>query len=81
MQRRGRSSQETRVQPWGRVLVSPQGTHRTVSLRCFADTETPTRWEKLTAAHKHIDPRPVGTRRLMRLTPDYFTTNQSEEYP
>ena len=41
-------SEETRVQPWGRVLVSPQGTHRTVSLRCFADTETPTRWEKLT---------------------------------
>ena len=25
------------------------------------------------AAHKHIDPRPVGTRRLMTLTPSYLT--------
>ena len=29
---RGRSSQETIVQSWGRVLVSPQGIHRTISL-------------------------------------------------
>ena len=28
----------------------------------------------------HLDPRLVGTRRLMRLTHTYFTTNQSEVY-
>ena len=46
--RQGRSSQETIVQPWGRVLVPPQGIHITISLTCFADTEIPTRWKKLT---------------------------------
>ena len=45
------------VQPWGRVLVSHQRIHTAISLSCFADTETPIRWEKLTcAAHKHADP-------------------------
>jgi len=43
-------------------------------LSCFADTEIP-------GAHKYIDPRLVGTRRLVRLTPDYLTTSQSEECP
>ena len=47
MQRQGRRSQDTIVQPWGRVLVPPQGIHITISLSCFADTEIPTRWEKL----------------------------------
>ena len=28
-----------------------------------------------------IDPRPVGTKRLMMLTPDYLTSNPSEECP
>ena len=32
MQRQGKSSQETIVQPWGRVLVLPHGIHITVSL-------------------------------------------------
>ena len=31
MQRQGRGSQETIVQPWGRVLVLPQGMHITIS--------------------------------------------------
>jgi len=30
---------------------------------------------------KFMDPRPTGGRRLMMLTPDYLTTNQSEECP
>ena len=46
--RQGRNSQETIVQPWGGVLVPPQGIYITISLSCFADTVTPTRWEKLT---------------------------------
>ena len=41
--RRWKSSQKTMVEPWGRVLDPPQGTRGTVSLSCFADTETP-RW-------------------------------------
>ena len=40
---------ETVVQPWDRGLASPQWIHRTVSLSCFADTETPFRWEKIIA--------------------------------
>nr|XP_060165840.1 basic proline-rich protein-like [Globicephala melas] len=35
----------------------------------------------LSAAHKHGDPRPVGTRRLLMPTPDDLTTSQSEECP
>ena len=46
MWRQGRNSQETIVQPWGRVLVPPQGRYITISLSCFAETETPTWWEK-----------------------------------
>ena len=58
-------------------LVPPQGLQiifQVKSLSCFADTEIP-------GAHKYIDPRLVGTRRLVRLTPDYLTTSQSEECP
>ena len=33
----GKRSQETIVQPWGRVLVPPQGIYTTISLSCFAD--------------------------------------------
>ena len=51
MQRQGRNSQETIVQPWERVLVPPQGTFITIFLSCFAGTETPTRWEKLTLCY------------------------------
>ena len=47
IQKPGKHNQETPVQPCGKVLVSHQGTHTTEFLSCFADTETPTRWEKL----------------------------------
>ena len=33
------------------------------------------------ADHKHIDPRLNRTKRLMMVTPDFLTTNQSEECP
>ena len=36
---------------------------------------------QLCAAHKHVDARPVGTRRLMVLTPNYLTTHQSGKCP
>ena len=35
MQKQGRSSQETAVQIWGRVLAQPQGIHRTISSEFF----------------------------------------------
>ena len=38
----------------------------------------PDRKSWLSADHMHIDPTPVGSRRLMMLTPNYLTTNQSE---
>ena len=45
---------------------------------CSADTETPTMWKKLTICFQnHIDPRPIGIRRLMMSAP----TKQSEECP
>ena len=36
---------------------------------------------QLHAAHKHVDPRPVGNRRLMMLTPNYLITKQLGKYP
>ena len=35
-------------QPWGKVLFPHQWIHTTVSLRYFAETEAPSRWENLT---------------------------------
>ena len=59
---------------------SSRDTHNSMS--CFADTEAATRWESSQyAAHKYVDPRTVGTRRLMVLTPTYLTTNHSEQCP
>ena len=43
--RPGRDSQE---QPWGKVLLSHQQIHTTISLSYFVDTELPSTWEKLT---------------------------------
>ena len=46
MQRQGRSSQETIVQPWGSVLVPPQGKHIRISLSSSTELKPPTygRW-------------------------------------
>ena len=52
----------------------------------FEDTKTlPSVREKLHADHKHVDPRLVGTRRLMMLTSnitpsDLTTTNSKDVY-
>ena len=45
---REKQAREKIAQPWGKVLVPHQQIHPTISLSCFADTETPSRWEKLT---------------------------------
>ena len=42
MQRQGRGSQETIVQPWGRVLVQPQGINITISLSSSTELKPPT---------------------------------------
>ena len=42
MQRSGRSSQETVAQPWGRVLVPPQGIHTTIPLSSSAELKLTT---------------------------------------
>ena len=46
MQTRGKQSRNNSA-ALGQSLVPLQGIHIAVFLRCFANTETPTRWEKL----------------------------------
>ena len=42
MQKHWKNSQETTVQPWGRILVLPQGIHVTVFLkRCLELNKVP----------------------------------------
>ena len=77
MQRQGRNRQETIVQPSGRVLAPPQGIHITISLSSFADTETPTRWEKLTVCcPQACRPQTGWNRRLIMLPLTSPPTNQ-----
>jgi len=38
----------------GKVLVPHQEINATVSLSCFLDTETPSRWEKLRFIHSKL---------------------------
>ena len=45
--REGTQRQETLVQPWGRVLVLSQETHRAISLSSSAEL-SPTKWKMLT---------------------------------
>ena len=52
MQKQGRNSQETIVQPWGRVLVPPQGTHITISLSSSAELK-PHQMEDVNCLMKH----------------------------
>lgn len=53
-----------------------------VLLGCFVDAKPqPDERSQLYDSHELIDPRQMGTRRLMLLTPGYLTTNQSEERP
>ena len=71
--RQGKSKhQEIIVSLGGKILIPHQGIH-TSTLSCSADTETPTRWEKFTMVYcpHALDPRPVGTRKLVMLTPTY----------
>ena len=42
-----RPRRDSQEQPWGRLLVSHQQIYSTISLSHSADTETPSRWEKL----------------------------------
>ena len=78
--RQGKNSQETIVQLCDRVMVPLQETYITIPLSCFMNTETQTRWEKLTVFCPQALRRPDWLE-LMMLTPNYLTTNQSEECP
>ena len=66
MQKLRRSSQETIVQPWVRVLVPPQGIYITIPLSSSVGTKTSTQVED----GKHKMPGTLSC---------YLTTNQSEE--
>ena len=71
------------MQPGGRVTGLYQRTHTTTALRCFAETEKPSRWEKSTinevCCPKLADPRQVGARRLLMLTPTYLTASPQKD--
>ena len=68
------------MQLWGRVLVPLQGTYMTISLSCFADTETLTRWEKLTInCPQALRPKIGWTQKVEDAESHYLTTNQREE--
>ena len=45
MQKQRRSNQETIVQPWGRILVPPEGIHITIPLSSSVGTKAPTEVE------------------------------------
>ena len=69
---------------WDKVLVSHQGIH-TISLNCFADTETPTRWEKLKVNDSRLPTStetPEGWKQKVEDADSHLShTNQSEECP
>ena len=48
-------------QPWGKVLFPHQWIHTTVSLRYFAETEAPSRWETLTFKRGRLLPTSMQT--------------------
>ena len=63
----------------GQCPASPSKDAQNTILSSFADTETPSRWEKLWyAAHKHVNSDQLN---LKMLTPTYLTTNPSEKCP
>ena len=78
MKKQRKSSQETILQCWGRVLVPPQGTYITVSLSSSARTKAPTHVEG-----GNYMLRPQTGWNLKADDWDswtcYLTTNQSEE--
>ena len=47
----GKGETNHQEQPWGKVLFPFQWIQRAISLRDFAETETPSRWENLTLNH------------------------------
>ena len=74
-----RSSPETIVQPWGRSLP-PLRDIQNNTFELFY--RNPHHVGEINLIYpQHINPRTVGTRRLMMLTPDYLTTSELEECP
>ena len=59
IERQGRNSPETMVQPWGRVLGPPQGICITVSLRSSAELKPPTNGRYYEAFFMLRPPEPV----------------------
>ena len=70
MQRQGRSSQETAVHPWGKVLVPPHGIHVTVSLTSLQN-EDPQQMEDVSVLHSREGHSSITSKGL-RLKLQYF---------
>ena len=87
MQKQGRNSWEAIVQPWGRVLVPPQGIYMTVSLSSSAGTKAPTQVEdgnfRLGAwflGHRPVTSPPTNQKKVTNpaaLTPNFAYKNFS----
>ena len=71
MKKERKSSHETIVHPWSRVLVPPQGIYMTTSLSSSARTKVLTQVEDGNFK--------LNTRFLEHCLPCYLATNQSEE--
>ena len=71
-------------QPWGKDLF-PQQWIRIIFFSYFANTKTPSRWEKLTLMMIYClqacRSQTSWTGKLMMLTPTHLTSNPSEECP
>ena len=66
--------------PWGRIELDT--TEATLQQQQQQILKLPPGGRSyLYAAHQHVDFRPVGTRRLMMLSPTNLTTNPSEKCP
>ena len=80
MQKQRRSSQETTVQLWGRVLVPPQGLYITISLSSSVGTKVPTQVEdgNFRLSTRFLEHRPVTsppTNQKKVTHPEAFTLN------
>ena len=77
-QGQGSSRKEVRVTPGVRALISPQGIYMTIPLNCSLDTETPSRWERLTVRCPLRYRSQIGWNRLVMLTPTWPHHQPSE---
>ena len=81
MRRQGRSSQDTRGQPWNRVLVPPQGYLTIPIFELFCRTKAPTKWKMLTTWWSILHSREKVTEAHHKTTWRHMTSGLKECRP